>query len=397
MESMYLKDVFEAVATKILVNVDLPHKGSNQHEVGGVSSLRQFFGTSKKSEKIRIDWFYFSDDSDVKFETSVMTFYDSRKDNPNRSAEWRLYYKGNFLANADENDVLILARTQDRVFGLVFESESAWLRSAKTLFKISDFSATYRTFSDSNLALSLDFKSQLILETLGIELLIPPTPSDEDLVIEAFKRQFPTTREMSDFALAQVDVDFSKPDQAIIRLLKREEELFRALEKVIVEERLVKGFRDVDAFIAFSLSVNNRRKSRMGFAFENHLEVIFLRHDLKFDREKVTENRKKPDFIFPSIDAYHDLGFPADQLTMLGVKSTCKDRWRQVLSEADRIESKHLCTLETSISVNQTDEMRDSKLTLVVPEELHDTYTDEQRTQLYSLSRFIDFVRLRQK
>jgi hypothetical protein len=27
---------------------------------------------------------------------------------------------------------------------------------------------------------------------------------------------------------------------------------------------------------------------------------------------------------------------------MPGVKSTCKDRWRQVLAEADRIDHKHL-------------------------------------------------------
>ena len=36
------------------------------------------------------------------------------------------------------------------------------------------------------------------------------------------------------------------------------------------------------------------------------------------------------------------------------VKSTCKDRWRQVLSEADRIPNKHLFTLEAAISENQT-------------------------------------------
>lgn len=44
--------------------------------------------------------------------------------------------------------------------------------------------------------------------------------------------------------------------------------------------------------------------------------------------------------------------------TMLGVKSTCKDRWRQVLSEAKRIDNKHLATLEPGISENQTAEMQ---------------------------------------
>jgi hypothetical protein len=33
---------------------------------------------------------------------------------------------------------------------------------------------------------------------------------------------------------------------------------------------------------------------------------------------------------------------------MLGAKTTCKDRWRQVLTEAIKIPHKHLFTLETA-------------------------------------------------
>lgn len=51
---------------------------------------------------------------------------------------------------------------------------------------------------------------------------------------------------------------------------------------------------------------------------------------------------KKPDFIFPDGVSYHNFEFQADKLTMLGAKTTCKDRWRQVLNEADRIRDKHL-------------------------------------------------------
>lgn len=42
---------------------------------------------------------------------------------------------------------------------------------------------------------------------------------------------------------------------------------------------------------------------------------------------------KKPDFVFPNGECYHKLEFPGDLLTILGAKSTCKDRWRQVLNE----------------------------------------------------------------
>lgn len=36
---------------------------------------------------------------------------------------------------------------------------------------------------------------------------------------------------------------------------------------------------------------------------------------------------------------------------MLGAKTTIKERWRQVLEEANRIERKHLITLEPAVSV----------------------------------------------
>jgi len=37
---MNLSEVFDSVAIKNLVNVDLPDNRSNQHEINGVSSLR---------------------------------------------------------------------------------------------------------------------------------------------------------------------------------------------------------------------------------------------------------------------------------------------------------------------------------------------------------------------
>jgi hypothetical protein len=110
----------------------------------------------------------------------------------------------------------------------------------------------------------------------------------------------------------------------------------------------------------------------------------------------VTENRSKPDFLFPSAEAYADTTFSASRLTMLGVKSTCKDRWRQILAEADRIPEKHLLTLEPAISRQQTNEMREKGVRLVVPRELHGTYLPEQRAWLMDVAELIQTVRSRQ-
>ncbi|HEY9035349.1 MAG TPA: type II restriction endonuclease [Pseudomonadales bacterium] len=179
--------------------------------------------------------------------------------------------------------------------------------------------------------------------------------------------------------------------------MEREEILFRTLEKHIIGERLVQGFDgDVDGFISISLSVQNRRKSRAGLAFENHLEILFQECGIRYSRTPVTEHKSKPDFIFPGEQEYRDRSFDSLRLTMLGVKSSCKDRWRQVLAEADRIEKKHLLTLEAAISKNQTDEMQSKKLQLVLPRGLHNTYSAEQQSWLMDVSGFTTLVLDRQ-
>ena len=163
-------------------------------------------------------------------------------------------------------------------------------------------------------------------------------------------------------------------------------------------ERLREGFGDeVDVFISYSLSVQNRRKSRAGFALENHMEQILKDNCITYTREGVTENKTKPDFIFPDIINYHNPAFPISRLTMLGVKSTCKDRWRQVLSEADKISHKHLLTLQPGISENQTREMQANNLQLVLPRQLHETYSKIQASWLTDVATFLKFITSRQK
>ena len=134
----------------------------------------------------------------------------------------------------------------------------------------------------------------------------------------------------------------------------------------------------------------------MGQALEHHLEAVFRAHEIAYVRGANTENKKKPDFLFPSEEAYRavpDAG-PA-RLTMLGAKSSAKERWRQVLAEALKIPRKHLLTLQPAISVPQTDEMESSDLQLVVPQEIQASYTDDQRAWLWNVSDFIRHVRAR--
>jgi len=78
---------------------------------------------------------------------------------------------------------------------------------------------------------------------------------------------------------------------------------------------------------------------------------------------------------------------------MLGAKSTLKERWRQVLSEAARIKRKHLLTLEPGISEAQTTEMEAKSLQLVLPRDLHRTYKPAQQAWLLGVDDFLGLVR----
>lgn len=78
---------------------------------------------------------------------------------------------------------------------------------------------------------------------------------------------------------------------------------------------------------------------------------------------------------------------------MLAAKTTCKDRWRQILNEADRIPIKHLITLQEGVSEAQYREMRDAGVRLVVPEQVMSSYPDEVRSSLLSLEGFLAQVR----
>lgn len=396
---MNLSSVFSAVAHKVLVAVDLPG-GSNQHEINGVEGLKEFFGTADATRGT-LSWHYFGDDRDLTQGDGDFTFYDARAKSADRTgrSEWRFYYYGNFLEQASVGDRFFLARSQSgQLFGLVFQGGSAWLRAAQALFGVQISTSSFDTVPRETLASQeLELLRRQILDELGLDLALPVRPTDEELMLEKYDRTFPTTKEMALFARSQVEVDSDRPDETLVRWLNREEELFRALESVVILERLATGFRTVDEFIQYSLSVQNRRKSRMGFALQNHLSEVFALQGLRFTAQARTEENNRPDFIFPGQDEYHDEAFDASLLVMLGVKSTSKDRWRQVLTEADRIPEKHLCTLEAGISVKQTAEMQRQKLTLVIPDSLHETYTSAQRERLLNVGAFIEFARLKQK
>ncbi len=77
---------------------------------------------------------------------------------------------------------------------------------------------------------------------------------------------------------------------------------------------------------------------------------------------------------------------------MLAAKSSCKDRWSQVLPEAERVKQKHLVTVEPGISISTTDTMRASNLQLIVPMDIQASYKAEQKSWLWNVDQFITLI-----
>ena len=223
-----------------------------------------------------------------------------------------------------------------------------------------------------------------------------------DEFISGLMVDFPSSFEMSQAARKiqhavyhNRRLTITDPDKALLRWTEEEYTLFRAIEHARYGEVVARGFSTVDDFVVMANQVLNRRKSRAGKSLEHHLSAIFDENRIRYTAQAVTEGNKKPDFIFPSWEAYHDMSFTIEKLCVLAAKTTCKDRWRQVLNEADRLRDRHkyLCTMQQGISSAQMDEMQAEKVVLVVPKEYHAAYPRDKRDRIWSVGKFVNYIK----
>jgi len=383
-------------AVKRLAPVDADLETSHQHEITGVSAFKSVLSESDRAWN-DVPWVLLRDSGDHVFETHYVKWYDARERHPRRS-EWRLYFDGE--SSVTPGDLLALIVRQDDGAVAVFSAPagSSWeSQLARLLGEPLDSHGLFVNLEITEVAQEL---SGIANEMFGLvgweELPEPPESSSLELALERFGGTFPPTSQLSAFVREQVSADLSDPDATLTEWWLAEEALFFGLERALLEPRVTAGFETVEEFISFSLSVQNRRKSRAGYAFENHLQALFAELGIRCSRGQTTEGRRRPDFLFPGIERYRDPEFDANALTMLGVKTTCKDRWRQVLTEAARIPRKHLCTLEPAISATQLDEMSEDQLTIVAPRSVLGTYPEGKGERAVSVADFVTLVRARQ-
>ncbi len=398
MKRGYLRDCFSGVGVKRLSGVDAEPGKSNQHEVGTTRAMREQFLGEDQRRKFPVTYVWLGENQDGLTVEGTATHYDTRATKAHRSPEWRLYYPSNPVTEMmKEGDTLFLAITNDwtRLWFIIAQEGSTSEQQLSWLFDLhpKGWSFVSRGIADDEK--ELGFAARFILEEIGIEVEGPEV-DNLDAIIDPLGIALPPTAEFSDLARRSLPEVSPRddPDGALLAWLVREEALFRRLERRIVAERLEQGFMtpdgaDVDGFISYSLSIQNRRKSRMGFSLEHHVAAVLDAWNIAYERQAMTENMHRPDFLFPSAAAYWAAQAGDPGLKMLGVKSTCKERWRQVLAEAAKIPQKHLLTLEPGISEPQTNQMQAVDLQLIIPLPIHDSYSERQQVWLQSLADFV--------
>ena len=403
-----LSSHFLRIAAKRLSKVETDPQSSNQHEFNGSSALRELFGEVSFRNRLA-NFFLLVDEDEVVSEESHVSWYDSRENNLKRPAEWRLYYtKNSVMDEANEGDLLVIGvRPNNRLMFIIARGQEI-KHELRFLFGIDerDIESQYRISDFENGSdREIELHNVWMLEALGINIAAPGFLRLES-ISAGLGPDFPKPEVLSQLAQKHAEAPgaLEDPDLTFMARMDFEEALFKHCERKEIskwtkEEYVKDGTEepDPDVFAEYAQKVTQRRRSRAGLAVENHIKAILTEHEVEFVHNAKTENNSKPDFLFPSLEAYHDDSFDSALLCMLGAKRTLKDRWRQVLTEADRIKHKHLFTMQRTISETQTDEMVKHHLTLVIPASLHGEFTPHQLKSIMSFREFIEEMKRRQR
>ena len=133
-------------------------------------------------------------------------------------------------------------------------------------------------------------------------------------------------------------------------------------KRITTDEKGSADILDFDELQNFFKSLGNSRKSRAGKVFELIIEEIMstrlgypLVRGIKVDGAR-------PDFVLPSKEFLQK--YPLDSI-LLTAKRTLRERWRQVVTEANVAHGYFLATLDEDISANQLIEAERNKVFVI--------------------------------
>lgn len=146
------------------------------------------------------------------------------------------------------------------------------------------------------------------------------------------------------------------------------EKQFSAGQTVINEQIEANGTVDFNDMDKLFLSISQSRKSRAGKAFEYVIETMLIKLGYPFSDQVVIDGAK-PDYVMPSEEYFREK--PLDSI-IFTAKRTLRERWRQVVTEANKGYGYYLATIDEKITKSQIQQAESHKIYIVVPKSLKD-------------------------
>ena len=276
--------------------------------------------------------------------------------------------------------LLILVRVRDgRWHGYVLDAESN-IEAVAAEFGFDLVARNWAEFDDTSSA------SPASIESLGAE------PTVSALLAEAQSdSRLPATKVMASAAQDVVNRRLRPgamdADELLIEYTTTEFEIFKLLEEALYTDQVGEGFESISDFLALAQTITQSRKSRAGRSLELHVAEILRRSGLSFDEQPVLDGTE-PDFILPGTAAYPEDANGREPF-VVAIKTTCRDRWRQVLREAPRVAKRYLLTTQHGMSDGQALDIAAAGIQLVVPKQLHADFAEQGAATLWTLERFL--------
>jgi hypothetical protein len=396
----------DEVAVKRIAAVEVDPESSHQHEFNA-GRLRVALGFSDGRSEGRLRAVYYGGPtgSEPEIEVGRYTLYDARESHATRS-EYRLYYDIDLIsAMAAPGDLLLLfsvpgsndlraviaevgSDVEQRLLDAIFTGDEPTLEAFQivappvpnpdTVDRLTAAMAPRAPEGDGYRATT----DPLYSESLAAGNL----PSGA-LMAEAGQR---LARAVMGDALSS--------DERLTCGLDAETELYTAITHELGERKLkelVEAQAGFQAVASYAMQVSQSARSRRGSSLQWHLAAVLDAAGISYTSQCTTEAKEKPDFVVPGCAQYHDDSFPQERLRMVACKSTVKERWRQILTEAERIPEKYLLTVDPSLTDDTISAMNLAMLRPFVPSSVMElAYASRpSRSGLGTVSDLVDALR----
>jgi len=145
-------------------------------------------------------------------------------------------------------------------------------------------------------------------------------------------------------------------------------------------------------------SMQNSIFALAGNCFQNYLRLWLDAFGIPYEPQEPVDGARTPDFVLPGIEFYFSKDREPDDAILLAAKTSCRERWQQILAEGRRVETHHLATLDSAIPGRTLKKMQADRVIVIVPEP-HKKQLEHYRsaTNVFDYSAFMKVVLIPRK